>query len=346
MVIATRDGGCLAIVRGGAGHYGREGRIDLVRSFDGGRTWSAPSMLADSKRDDRNPAIGVLRGGTIVASYQRQGSYDDDGRYRAKPPSELGERPIDVVVTRSNDGGWSWEPPRLLGVEWLHSASPFGRMIELADGTLAMAVYGHATEHGRDPKSNSYLVRSSDGGRTWGDTSRIAAGMTETTVAVLRDGAVVAAMRADDDLQGLHGARSLDGGRTWSPPQPITGVHEHPADLTELASGDVVVWYGRRTPPYRIEGRLSRDGGRSWLDLLLVVSGPLYGVDLEDPRTADFGYPSTCLTNGHGTTIYYQHAAPWRLARVEERYRNEGYCATALSWSEPELVAALHDHDV
>ena len=346
VLVATRDGGYLAIVRGGAGHYGREGRIDLVRSADGGRTWSAPTILADSKRDDRNPSIGVLRDGTIVACYQRQGSYDDEGCYRAKPPSDLGDRPIDLVVTRSADDGWSWEAPQNLAIPWLQSASPFGRMVELADGTLIMPVYGHATEYGRDPKSNSYLVRSSDGGRTWSDVSRISSGMTETTVLALGDGALIAAMRADDDVQGLHVARSLDAGRTWNSPQPITGAHEHPADLTELSAGVVVVWYARRTPPYRIEGRLSRDGGRSWLDLRLVVSGPLYGVDLDDPRTTDFGYPSTCVANGRGTTIYYQHIAPWRLARVDDRYRSDNYRATAVSWSEPELVAALRGHGV
>ncbi|MBI1924373.1 exo-alpha-sialidase, partial [Candidatus Poribacteria bacterium] len=48
----------LAVVRAGAGHVGITGRLDAVRSPDGGKTWTAPAVIVDSEVDDRNPAVG------------------------------------------------------------------------------------------------------------------------------------------------------------------------------------------------------------------------------------------------------------------------------------------------
>ena len=65
-VIAYRDGGLfpvlaldplgnvVAVLRGGAGHLGRSGRIDLIRSRDAGSTWTPPSVIADQPSSCRN----------------------------------------------------------------------------------------------------------------------------------------------------------------------------------------------------------------------------------------------------------------------------------------------------
>src|SRR5262245_51236589 len=73
------DGAVVAVLRGGAGHLGLGGRIEVVRSLDQGATWSPPAVVADSDRDDRNPAFGTSAAGTIVLAYHRQGSYDEEG---------------------------------------------------------------------------------------------------------------------------------------------------------------------------------------------------------------------------------------------------------------------------
>ena len=48
----------LAVLRGGAGHVGVTGRLDAVRSLDGGKTWETPIVIVDTEVDDRNPAVG------------------------------------------------------------------------------------------------------------------------------------------------------------------------------------------------------------------------------------------------------------------------------------------------
>ena len=56
VIAAAPSGNLLVVLRGGAPHMGLGGRLDAVRSTDGGRTWTSPVTIADSERDDRNPA--------------------------------------------------------------------------------------------------------------------------------------------------------------------------------------------------------------------------------------------------------------------------------------------------
>ena len=103
--VLTNLGGedVLAVIRAGAGHIGVTGRLEAMRSTDGGRTWEAPVVIVDTSADDRNPAVGVAPDGTVVLAYHAQGSYDDDGSWMP----EL--RRVEMRIARSRDGGRSWE---------------------------------------------------------------------------------------------------------------------------------------------------------------------------------------------------------------------------------------------
>ena len=46
------DGRIAVVMRGGAGHLGIEGRLDMVFSADEGRSWTNPSVVVDSPADD------------------------------------------------------------------------------------------------------------------------------------------------------------------------------------------------------------------------------------------------------------------------------------------------------
>ena len=99
----------LAVVRAGAGHVGVTGRLEAVRSPDGGRTWEPPVIIVDTHADDRNPAVGVAPDGTVVLAYHAQASYGEDGSWMPQL------RRVQMRVTRSRDGGRSWEDNRPLG---------------------------------------------------------------------------------------------------------------------------------------------------------------------------------------------------------------------------------------
>jgi hypothetical protein len=367
--IAYKDGGLfpvlaltsdvvVAVLRGGAGHLGLEGRVEILRSLDGGRSWTPPAVVADSERDDRNPAFGVSASGMLILAYHRQGNYDEAGNYEAwHRPADM-ERRVEIQVTRSHDSGLNWEAPYPLGVDLVRSGSPYGKIVALGDGTLLMPVYGGAVaellrDRMREVASDadcSYLVRSHNEGQTWGEPTLIGVNMNETALIALPGGDVVAVMRGIAPEQALHCTRSSDGGYTWSTPVQVTNTRQHPADLVHLANGDILMTYGNRMPPYRIEGRVSRTGGQSWLDCLLTFSGPLYGANVTGERPTDLGYPSSVVRRGSGTaqgvTMYYYNPSvnkPWNRQdrTVEARYLVRDYYAIAVTWDEHELIAAV-----
>lgn len=71
---------CLVIdFRAGAPHIGLAGRLDWITSSDSGQTWSKPQVLAESPDDDRNPAFGQLRDGTLILDYCIVSGYDEAG---------------------------------------------------------------------------------------------------------------------------------------------------------------------------------------------------------------------------------------------------------------------------
>ena len=172
--------------------------------------------------------------------------------------------------------------------------------------------------------------------------------MNETALIVLPDGDILAVLR-DDNAQGLHSTRSQDGGLTWSSTTQITQARQHPADLVHLSNGDILLTYGNRNPPHRIEGRVSRDGGRSWLNCLLTFSGHLYGYTAEETRRTDLGYPSSVVRGGsQGITMYYYNPSMRLAVDARQRasnplYRHKDYCAVAVTWQEDELIAAVEN---
>ena len=344
------NGDAVAALRGGAGHIGREGRMEAVRSSDGGLTWTPPNLLADSEDDDRNPAFGVSSQGTLILLYHRQHNYDADGNYLGGV--RISDRkPVALMATRSFDNGLTWEEPYPLSIEALPTGSPYGKIVSLADGTLLAPIYNSqawADERSDQRFDTSYLVRSQDDGRNWGGVSQIAPHMNETALIVLPDGDLLAVLR-DDTAQGLHSTRSQDGGLTWSPTTQITQARQHPADLVRLSNGDILLTYGNRNPPHRIEGRVSRDGGRSWLDCLLTFSGHLYGYTAEETRRTDLGYPSSVVRDGsQGITMYYYNPSMRLAVDARQRdsnplYRHMDYCAVAVTWQEDELIAAVEN---
>ena len=313
----------LAVLRGGAGHMGITGRLDAVRSLDGGKTWETPTVIVDTEVDDRNPAVGQAPDGTVVLAYHAQGSYNKDGSWS----KEL--RRVQMRVVRSHDSGATWEASQPLDYAPMEKHSAYGRICTLTDGTMLLPIYGGAIGAIGRTDDCAYILRSHDNGQTWGAPTLIAAGYNETGIILLPNGDLVAAMRSGDRRACLAVSRSADGGATWTEPVLVTNDSEHPADLTLLSNGWFILFFGVRHEPFGVQARISKDSGQTWDERRLIVC--------DDLGPSDLGYPSTVRIGDQLVTAYYSAPQQWN----EPNFRGEGAFARALRYSEQALLAVI-----
>ena len=304
VLIKTSANSLAAVFRTGAEHVAISGTLAVSTSPDGGRSWSDPVEITPRGEDSRNPAMGINESGEIIVAFWKakchvfkegpDGWYED---HTVVTKERVGKIP-GLFVTRSGDDGRTWTEPQPYLSTLLAYGSPFGRMIAAPDGTLLMPAQGMPREAIPGVTDVNVLIRSRDGGRSWGDETLVSTGHNETSYAVLADATLVAAARSE----GGHVAVlfSKDLGRTWSQPVPVTRRGESPADLTVLQSGNLLMTFGRRIRPMGCGALLSGDGGRSWnfdREILLAADGV---------ENADLGYPSTVqLDDGHIVTVLY-----------------------------------------
>ena len=297
-----KDGSIGAVVEAGDFHVGERGRLDFVRSLDGGESWRAARPIEIDGPDVRNQSFISLSDGTLLVSYvhaaYHNGQFDETRGY--------GE----VYVIRSNDYGDTWSSPRLADLSSIPvpgpQYSPYGKMTELPDGTILMPMYVGSRS---DPKRrDSTLLRSNDGGDTWGDGSLIASGFDETTLLYLPSGKLIAMMRysGNRDSRGanLWQADSADLGYKWSKPRNVTHPYQHPADLLLLRTGRILLTYGHRLPPFGVRALISNDEGKTWNhDNEIVLTA--------DSASSDCGYPSVIqLDDGKIFAAYYAYESP------------------------------------
>ncbi len=297
VAIGLKNGDVLAVIRAGAGHIGVKGRLDLIRSTDRGKSWSAPWTAVDDGYDDRNPALGQLKDGTIVLAYAVASGYDATGlRWNART-----DRVFDgVYLVFSKDNGRTWSKPVRDGT--IHGfyagkglVSPYGKIIQLPDGTVLMAVY---FEFFDERHNQSYVYRSKDGGRSWGQPTLLGEHYNETGLVRLRDGRLLAAMRSEKG-GNIAIIESPDLGKTWSAPRQITADRQHPADLIQLRDGRVLMVFGERNAPRGVHAMISPDG-RTWDQSKRII------LAADAPNT-DCGYPSSVeVGKGKILTLYYQ----------------------------------------
>jgi hypothetical protein len=316
VVVKTGANSLAVVFRTGGTHVAITGTLAVSTSHDGGKSWSDPVEVQPRWDDARNPAFGVNSKGELVVSYwlARLHAYREDPQDKGfrwdfpKDDERLKTVPA-LYYCRSADGGRSpaaggqaWSKPESYLSRLLTFASPYGRIITAPDGTLLMPVYGYAREPIADVLDVSILLRSSDDGKTWGDETLVAAGFNETSYAFLPDGTLLAVARGDTWTYTAI-LRSNDLGRTWSAPERVTRDADHPADLTVLQSGRLLLTFGRRWRPMGCGALLSDDGGRTWNTDREVL---LAGDAVEDSCDPDCGYPSTVqLDDGHIVTLLY-----------------------------------------
>ena len=346
----TADGELLVVFSGDReAHVCPYGKNQVIRSRDGGETWSEAETINSSPLDDRDTGLVVMRSGTILITWFTMTTYADaedaewstmttysdprdPNRYRERYPEsydawvrhwrkilpEDRERYHGNRSRRSLDGGGTWEP----AVGTIVTA-PHGP-IQLRDDRLLMV--GNTLIDGKPVVA---AAQSTDEGRSWSMTGIVpfpqdkaaeAEYFNEPHIVELPDGKVVCLIRYEPtrerfDEWYMQQSESADGGTTWTPahPTPIWGFPPH---LIRLDSGPLLVTYGHRKPTYGERACLSHDGGVTWdIENEMVLR--------DDAPSGDLGYPASIeLEPGEILTVYYQ---------VENE--GEKTCLMATRWS-------------
>ncbi len=327
--VIARLGGerVIVVYRAGGGHMGIGGRLEAVTSSDGGQTWRKPTIVADGPKDDRNPAVGVTRSGDIVVAYHVNGNYAGPKEY----VPQKGD--FATALTRSSDGGRTWTEPYPLNLPSFNGMSPYGQTFHMTDGSLAMPIYGMPKrDEDKIPgatKDASYLIRSRDGGKTWGEPIAIAPEMNETAFTYTRDGTLVAVMRSAEN-GALYVTRSPNEGKSWSEHEHLVQIR--PACITRLSTHQLLVVYGYRKHPFGVRGLIGDPSGTNWRhDRELVFDDTL--------GNGDCGYPSTVrLDNGRMLTVYYS-----TRGTSGDAWNDEGARCVLVRYRESEILDQLGD---
>lgn len=137
---------------------GKEGDLVAWRSGDAGRSWVGPTVVNDKPSSAREGLHGLAAGadGSVHLTWL-----------------DLRDERTKVYTAASRDGGRSWGANRLV------YESPDGTVCECCQPTVAADERGAVAIMWRNllaGKRDMYLVRSSDGGRTFGAAAKLGKG--------------------------------------------------------------------------------------------------------------------------------------------------------------------------
>lgn len=328
-VAARRNGDLLAVYSGGReAHVCPFGRVELMRSSDGGKTWSWPEVLMDSPIDDRDAGVLETPAGTVLVTtftslaYQQTLDRAKDWlperlerwksvNLRASP--EQRQQLLGCWMLRSTDGGMTWSAPYRVPLN-----SPHGP-VAVSQGRLL-----YAGKQLWETSKKVGVIESTDDGKTWRWLSDIPArrgdsiaDYHELHAVEAADGRIIVHIRNHNKANERETLQceSADGGKSWTEPHPI-GVWGLPSHLLRLRDGRLLMSYGYRRPPYGNHARISSDHGRTWSEPVVLS---------DDGASGDLGYPSTAeLPDGTLLTLWYERQKPspnavlrcarWRLA--------------------------------
>jgi sialidase-1 len=295
----ARKGRILAFAEG-RNAYADNGRNDIVlrTSDDRGTSWSAIRALCDMPgRSLNNPCVVEVRAGRHAGRVLLMFQSYPEGCGESCVTEGYDARPVDAkpdgagavkdticrtYLMHSDDAGETWSAPREVTREVKRAtgatsvATGPGIGIQLAHGRHAGRIVMPFNE-GPYNRWRVYAVFSDDGGDSW-TIGAVAPNPpkglgNEVQMFERADGAVVLHARQHLGAQRRTSAVSIDGGATWSQLADIPELPDPQCMAGVLAlDRNVVVFTGCGSEKGRDRGTMwiSRDGGRSWPESVLV----------------------------------------------------------------------------
>ena len=273
-VTRLSSGTLLATGRAGPDKDSEREFIELYRSDDDGRTWSAPAAPFIA------PEVGG-RGGSLKLCYLTELSpghliaasmWVDRTSYPGKPlfnGETEGCLPMAILLADSTDGGKSWSPWRHVPLpEDLGPPSLTSPILKLGDGRLAMSIETNKSyEDASTWMQKAVFLYSSDEGKTWSAPVSVAEDPSgrvfnwDLRCAVGPDGRIATFAWTYDTAAkkylNIHRRVSSDGSSSWSAPDDI-GVSDQAARPAILGDGRMLLAWVDRFGSQSIRARMAQ----------------------------------------------------------------------------------------
>ena len=313
----------ICVYRVGQAFYSNDGKLALLRSTDGARTWQQCGVLWDPASDNvvynySVPHAARLADGTLLLVASR---IDQSGDLQEPHNEETGGfRYMEKVLFRSEDGGRTWEGPRVIDLGDDGIADVPSQIIELTDGRLWIPCeVWKSWDDTSELHIKGYCLFSQDGGRTWNgrvdfpSTRSREKMFSHTRYTKMLDGRILG-LQWTQSVGGqqnfeLHRVLSDRSGTDWPEPIPV-GIQAQTCWPADLGEGRLALAYtsreGRNPGVYVV---LSADEGLTWdlenqVQVWDAVGQEFLGVDNvpDYPASHDniaFGKPNLArLSNG------------------------------------------------
>lgn len=325
-------------------HIDTESHVTLVRSRDGGKTWSEPQTVEPTPGIGQQSAqLTTLSEGRILLASFQWGIVDVENEqaiggphvftrnYHRKQPNNPWPgifKMMGGLVCHSDDHGETFSPWRPVGVpkeKYLEGLCAIeGKIAELPGGRLLLPVYATTT----GAAYCALCLASDDRGQSFSFLSPVAQnshpkgqGFDEHSFLRLANGDIVSFHRATWDIHdAIWFSRSRDGGNTWQL-ERLNGVIGHPTKAIRLSDSRVLMVYGyRHFPRAGVRLRLLDPECRSIVsanefevrsDAVPADHPPDQGIN------ADFGYPDAVEIEPGLVLVVYYFPDPVAGCRIE-----------------------------
>lgn len=289
-------------------------RTVVARSTDGGKTWRLeldnPIEEISRRKPVPLPAEGI------------QFSHPDFAL-------KVGSASVNIhnstyVVTY--DRGRTWQGPYLLPGAGKTMTARTDYIIEGRSSCIMVLSKQFSYIPCKSLPDRAYAVRTDDGGLTWTSLGYLAdknARSALTNTVRLSDGSLISSISRRYDAsceaelqppqkgQAPHGnhwieiCRSTDGGKRWRTLSILDMSYSFrckrstPSCLGHLPDGRLIIFYGFRGKNPRFVARLSKDGGKSWGEEIIID---------DDVSSENIGYPKLAMLP-FGTVLVVYHCA-------------------------------------
>ncbi|WP_178862317.1 sialidase family protein [Thiomicrorhabdus cannonii] len=246
-------------------------------SADSGKSWRRYPIFQQAGFECSNSrSLLCLRSGVLILSFANMAQSHFNWHRKTNLPTK--NTFLHHWITRSLDGGRSWEAPQRVLRGY---AAAMTSAIQLHDGTVLLSSQNLDYDNGRH---YALTLLSKDEGQTWQASNRLDiggrghhGGCYEGTLAQLADGRVWYCIRTNQDW--FWHAYSADSGLTWTEIHPGLAASSSPGMLTCLKSGRLLLTYNplqslldetRRAEKFR-RGGLFSEVAASWFREELAI---------------------------------------------------------------------------